>query len=109
MTDTKIKWLIKKAKMAEEKKPKNQMTDNVIGKSKCLTQNKNGWIKHAKKLLKLHKNGWIKKGWPTKLNDGYKKKWVTKKVKWLTQIKKGWTKNLNGWQKLNDWHKIKNG
>jgi hypothetical protein len=43
MTDTKIKWLIKKAKMAEEKTPNNQMTDNVIEKSKCLTQNKK-WL-----------------------------------------------------------------
>jgi hypothetical protein len=40
MMDTKIKWLIKKAKMGEEKKPKNQIAANVIGKSKCLTKNK---------------------------------------------------------------------
>jgi hypothetical protein len=56
----KNKMANKESKNGWRKKPKNQMNNNVIGKSKYLAQNKNGWTKHAKKLLKLHKNAWIK-------------------------------------------------
>jgi hypothetical protein len=49
--------------MADENKMKNQMTDNVIGKSKWLAQNKKWLIKKVK--MDEEKKRWIK--WLTML------------------------------------------
>jgi hypothetical protein len=45
----------KESKNGWRKTPNNQMTDNVIEKVNVWHKIKNGWTKHAKKLLKLHK------------------------------------------------------